>query len=205
MREIGSTTCKKRLNYDQDGDIMIYILWWSVCLTVCLSVCNVFANFCPVVFYDYSWFQVGVHSFFMIPGWFFMFPDPFFMVTGWFFMASCWFYVSRWGFMVFHGSRFIFRGSRWVFPWLFIVQGGFFMVFHNSRLVFHGSRLVYMVFQCSSLIYLVPGWFISELSAVGAKWDVENIPKGTRLICILATRSHPLGLASCRPALSQWW
>ena len=106
----------------------------------------------------------------MIPGWFFMFPDPFFMVTGWFFMASCWFYVSRWGFMVFHGSRFIFRGSRWVFPWFFIVQGGLFMVFHNSRLVFHGSRLVYMVFQCSSLIYMVPGSFISELSGGGAKW-----------------------------------
>ena len=26
MREIGSTTCKKRLNYDQDGDIMMIMM-----------------------------------------------------------------------------------------------------------------------------------------------------------------------------------
>ena len=30
----------------------------------------------------------------------------------------------------------------------------------------------------------------SELSAGGAKWDAENTPKGTHLICILAPRSH---------------
>ena len=37
---------------------------------------------------------------------------------------------------------------------------------------------------------MVPGWFKSELSAGGVKWDVEKTSKGTRLICILAQRSH---------------
>ena len=37
---------------------------------------------------------------------------------------------------------------------------------------------------------MVPGWFKSELSAAGAKWDVENTPKGTCLICIFALRSR---------------
>ena len=37
---------------------------------------------------------------------------------------------------------------------------------------------------------MVPGWFKSELSAGGAKWHVENTPKGTCLICILAQRSR---------------
>ena len=43
--------------------------------------------------------------------------------------------------------------------------------------------------------FMVPGQFISELSAGGAKPDVENTPKGTRLTFILAPRSRPLGLA----------
>ena len=36
---------------------------------------------------------------------------------------------------------------------------------------------------------MVPGWFISEMSPGGAKWDFENTPKATRLICISAPRS----------------
>ena len=40
---------------------------------------------------------------------------------------------------------------------------------------------------------MVPGWFISELNAGGAKWGVEKTTKD--LICIFALRSRP------RPAL----
>ena len=43
----------------------------------------------------------------------------------------------------------------------------FFMIIHGSRSVFHDSRLVLWFF-------MVSGWFISKLSALGAKWDVEN-------------------------------
>ena len=42
----------------------------------------------------------------------------------------------------------------------------------------------------------------SELSAGGMKRDVEKTPKCTRLNCILASRSCPLGLAGHRPALA---
>ena len=36
---------------------------------------------------------------------------------------------------------------------------------------------------------MVPGWSISEMSAGGAKWEFENTPKASHLICILAPRS----------------
>ena len=71
-------------------------------------------------------------------------------------------YGSRWNFMVFHGSRSVFHGSKWVFM-IFMFQGGFFMV--PGFLWF---QVIFWVF--------FPGWLFM----------VENAPKGTRLICILA-------------------
>ena len=47
---------------------------------------------------------------------------------------------------------------------------------------------------------MVPGWFKSELSAAGAKWDIENTPKGTHLIYILAPQSR-----WALPAIGRLW
>ena len=50
------------------------------------------------------------------------------------------------------------------------------MVFHGSRLVFHGScsfchdsRLVLWFVMVPGPLFMVPGWFQSELSTVGTK------------------------------------
>ena len=84
-------------------------------------------------------------------------------------------------FMVFRGSRLVFHGFRWV---LLVIQG--------SRVVFHGSRWVLWFFK-------VPGGFKSELSAAGAKLDVENTPKRYLLDLYLGPKIS-LGLAGRRPA-----
>ena len=89
-------------------------------------------------------------------------------------MGFSWFQV---GFSWFHGCRSISFNSRL-----------FFLVFHDSRSGFWGFRLVFMVFMINHgsrsvfhdwflWLFMVPGWFISELSAGGAKWDVENTQK----------------------------
>ena len=86
------------------------------------------------------------------------------------------------------------------------------MAIHAPRLLVHNSRWVLMLFMVPGVFFMIPGFvlwffmvpgqFISELSARGAKPDVENTPKGTRLTFILAPRSRLLGLADCRPALA---
>ena len=51
-------------------------------------------------------------------------------------------------------------------------------------------------------------WLSNNIrSEVGAGGTKGKVPKGkcTRLNCILATRSHPLGLVGRRPALVYWW
>ena len=53
-------------------------------------------------------------------------------------------------------------------------------------MVFMVPGLVFMIPGGVLPSLMVPGWFKSELSAIGAKWDVENTSKGTPLICILA-------------------
>ena len=57
--------------------------------------------------------------------------------------------------------------------------------------------------------FLIPGfvlwfaWFqVGLYPSWGAKSYIENTPEGTRLNCILAPRSRPLGLANPRPALT---
>ena len=167
-----------------------------------------------------SWFQVGFHffhgsrQFFIVPGgllWLFMVPGWFLCVFfSQFHVGFSWFQVV---FMVIRGSRSVFPGCRLVF-----------MVFQGSRSVchiprwlfrvFHGPRPLFMISGCfydfswfltflndSRLVFMVAiGWLISELSARGVKWDVENIPKGTPLVCILAPRSSRLGHTGCRLA-----
>ena len=115
-------------------------------------------------------------------------------------------YESR---VVFHGTRWVFRSFLTIpgwffmipggFSWLFAVPGKFLMIpggfsgfFTVPGQFFHKSRWVFVLW-----FFMVPGCSISKLSAGGAKWDVENTPKGIRLICILAPRSRPLG--PCRP------
>ena len=88
-------------------------------------------------------------------------------------------------------------GFSWFQVGCFKVSGGFFIVFmvpgrffHSSRLVFHDSVSVFMAFhsfRCffhgfrsiSFWVFKDPGWFFM----------VENTPKGTFLMCILAPRS----------------
>ena len=69
----------------------------------------------------------------------------------------------------------------------FLSTPGWFSWFFTVPDFFQGSRSVFMVLSSSE-----PG---------GAKWDVENTPKGNCLICIMAPLSYPLGLAG----LGQLW
>ena len=131
----------------------------------------------------------------IVPGWFLCFFSSRFQV------GLSWFQV---GFLVIQGFSLVVHGFMLVFiffkvpgrffmvpgqfswffkipGWFLMVQGSFSWIFYGSRSGFHDSRWI-----LPSL--MVPGWFKSELSAGGAKWDVENTPKGTRLICNLAPR-----------------
>ena len=65
-----------------------------------------------VLYYGFSWFQVG-----------------FIVCKG----SRLVFHGSRWISMTFRGSRWVSMVTGGFFLWVF-------MVFHGSRLVFHGSR-----------------------------------------------------------------
>ena len=87
--------------------------------------------------------------------------------------------------MIIHGSRLVFHGSRLVFH----ASTWDFMVIHGSRLIFHGSNFASRGFSCFQAgflgfrlffydfydypwshvaFFMIPGWFMSELSARGA-------------------------------------
>ena len=97
----------------------------------------------------------------MVPGHFFMMPGQFSWVQVGFYGFSRFQVDFSWFQVVFHGfydSRSGFHDSRWILMSL-MVPGWFFLGIHGSRSVFYDSMLVFMVL----------GWFISELSAGGAK------------------------------------
>ena len=91
------------------------------------------------------------------------------MVSGWFFIVHGFFQDSRLVihcfrlvFMVIHGSRLIFHGSN------FASRG-----FSCFQVGFLGSRLFFYDFYdypwSHVAFFMLPGWFMSELSARGAK------------------------------------
>ena len=138
---------------------------------------------CQNVFYGFSRFQVISFG-----------SRMFFYGFSRFQVGSSWFQMGSFGYSRFQGG----------FSWF---QVGF-MVFQGSRLAFYCSRSVFMA---PGLVFMIPGgflsslivpdWFKSELSAAGAKLDVENTPKRYLLDLYLGP-TIPLGLAGRRPVLA---
>ena len=119
--------------------MMIYILWCSVCLCVCVSRKIITSS------WESSVTTCNHHN-----------PPVQLRVSFHGFQNSrLVFQGSMSGFIGFQGLRLVFHGSRSVFMGF---QGSR-LVFHGSRLVFHGSRWVFMVINSSRSTFMVPGWF----------------------------------------------
>ena len=140
--------------------VMIYILWWSVCVCVTKndhflkrSVCQPW-KWRSVV----SWFLVGFHVFqggFMVFNGFWLVSMVFqggFIVFHVYWLVSMIFKVVSWFtwfWAGFHGFSRWFHSSSWFFNLVFL---GFWLVsrwFHG----FHGFWLVSMVFQGGFMVY----------------------------------------------------
>ena len=72
------------------------------------------------------------------------------------------------------------------------------------KLCLHNGSVSLALFSTFRIFFFLRTLCIVNMSTRGAKWDFENTPRGTRLICILAPWSHPLGIAGHWPSKTKY-